>query len=251
MYGVKMSSIPQYVIDMVRRKAPEGCGVIGGSTAVVSFGNFREARVATLGINPSKREFLTKDGEWLPEPERRLATYESLGLKPSEDITFEQVVQIVSESDNYFDKNAYEWFDNLETFLDRGFDASYHDGSACHLDLSQWATDPVWGQLSNDQQLNLRKEGVQHLRLQLAQKNITHVLVNGKQVWDEIKRSGLAEFEDKKTITFSKNETPCTLRIGYGEGTKFLGWTTNIPSSFGSTEKKFHDELCQWLRENK
>jgi hypothetical protein len=246
-----MSSIHQYVIDMVRRKAPANCGVIGGSTAVVSFGNFREARVATLGINPSKREFLTKDGEWLPEPERRLATYESLGLRPSEDISFEQAVQIVSESDNYFDKNAYEWFDNLETFLDCGFDASYYDGSACHLDLSHWATDPVWGKLSKQQQQILLEDGVQYLRSQLAEKNITHVIVNGAQVWNEIKRSGLAEFEDKGKITFSKNKTSCTLRVGYGEGTTFLGWTANIPSSFGSTEKKFHDELCQWLRENK
>jgi hypothetical protein len=247
-----MSSVPQYVIDMVRRKAPENCGVIEGSTAVVSFGNFREARVATLGINPSLREFLVKkDAEWLPEPERRLATCESLGAKPSEDITLEQAIQIVTESDNYFHKNPYDWFDNLEKFLVGSFNASYRDGSACHLDLSQWATDPTWGSLTKQQQEILLEDGVQHLRLQLAQKNITHVIVNGKQVWDEIKRSGLAEFEDKGKTTFSKNKTSCTLRVGYGEGTTFLGWTANIPTQHGSTEKKFHDELCEWLRENK
>lgn len=246
-----MSSIPQYVIDMVRREAPKDCGVIGGSTAVVSFGNFREARVATLGINPSKREFLTKDGEWLPEHERRLATCELIAAESCEDITLEQAIQIVSESDNYFSKNPYEWFRYLEKFLNHAFNTSYYDGSACHLDLSQWATDPVWGELSKQQQQILLDDGVHHLRSQLAQKNITHVIVNGAQVWNEIKRSGLAKFEDKGKTTFSKNKTSCTLRVGHGEGTTFIGWTANIPSSPGSTENKFHDELCEWLRENK
>ncbi len=251
MYGVKMSSIPQYVIDMVRRKAPKDCGVIEGSKAVVSFGNFREARVATLGINPSLQEFLTKDGAWLSEPERRLATCESIGAESCEDMTLGQAIQIVSESDNYFHRNPYKWFNNLEKILNCAFDASYYDGSACHLDLSQWATNPIWRDLSVQQQQILLDDGVHHLRSQLVQKNITHVIVNGAQVWNEIKRSGLAEFEDKGKTTFSRNNTSCTLRVGYGEGTTFLGWSTNIPSSPGSTEKKFHDELCQWLRENK
>jgi hypothetical protein len=245
-----MSSIPQYDIDMVRRKAPENCGVIEGSTAVVSFGNFREARVATLGINPSYQEFLTKDGAWLSEPKRRLATYETVGANPSGDITLEQAVQIVSESDNYFHKNPYKWFRHLEKLLNCGFDASYYNGSACHLDLSHWATNPIWRDLSKQQKQILRDDGVQHLRSQLAQRNITHVLVNGRQVWDEIERSKLAEFKDVCKLTFGKNKTSCTLRIGDGEGAKFLGWTTNIPSSPGSTDREFHARLCEWLRKN-
>ena len=38
-----------------------GCHVIAGSTPVVAFGDVRRARVATLGLNPSRAEFETEN----------------------------------------------------------------------------------------------------------------------------------------------------------------------------------------------
>ena len=51
----------------VRRVIPEGAGVLPGSLPVVSFGDPGSAMVATVSLNPSSREFLTKAGEWLPD----------------------------------------------------------------------------------------------------------------------------------------------------------------------------------------
>jgi hypothetical protein len=81
--------------------------------------------------------------------------------------------------------------------------------------------------------------------------NITHVVVNGKEVWEEIERSGLATFEDVKKITYGARETSCTLRIGFGQGSKFLGWTTNLQSGYGSNANEFINRLGDWLCENK
>jgi hypothetical protein len=47
--------------DVVRRPAPVA-EVVAGSTPVIAFGDPGAATVATLGINPSWREFLADDG---------------------------------------------------------------------------------------------------------------------------------------------------------------------------------------------
>ena len=52
---------------------------MAGSTPVVAFGDVRKAAVATLGWNPSKREFLDSRGNELVRTERRLETLASLG----------------------------------------------------------------------------------------------------------------------------------------------------------------------------
>ncbi len=48
------------VAAMVRRDPPEDCCVVPGTTPVVAFGEPRMAEVATLAINPSSREFMTR-----------------------------------------------------------------------------------------------------------------------------------------------------------------------------------------------
>lgn len=247
-----MPIIPPYVIEMARRKPPRDCAVIEGSTPVISFGNFRESRIATLGINPSNLEFLDRTGNFLSETEQRLATWESLGIVGTEEITEPHAIAIVNASDSYFEVNPYRsWFDYLEKVLQPGFGSSYYNGSACHLDLVQWSTKDKWSSLSKTQRQILLDEGVPFLRSQLHSENISHVIVNGNAVWNEIKRSKIAEFHDVETITFGKNSTPCTMRIGFGENTKFLGWTTNIQSGRGSNSKEFLDRLGLWLANNK
>ena len=236
---------------MVRRKAPTDCGVIPGSTPVISFGDFRTARVATLGINPSKREFLSPSGQWLSIEKQRLATLSSIGAGSNENLTDAQVLQIVSASDLYFQRNPYHWFNDLDKILKGGFNASYFDGSACHLDLSQWATDPTWSSLTKGQQQVLLDDGVEHLRIQLSSENISHVIVNGRSVWDEIKRTKTAEFNDVDKIYFGKNHTSVTLRTGTSGNTKFLGWTVNIQSGYGANANEFIQRLCEWLANNR
>ena len=90
---------------------------------------------------------------------------------------------------SYFQRNPYgEWFDKLEPVL-QGCKASYYDGSACHLDLVQWATKPTWGDLRpreiRDRLINADAE---FLRQQLTNGSVKLLLANGKSVIDQLRR---------------------------------------------------------------
>jgi hypothetical protein len=85
----------------------------------------------------------------------------------------------------------------LDKVLRTGLGVSYYDGSACHLDLVQWATDPVWGKIpSSAAREALLEDGVPHLRAQLTRENVRLVLLNGRQVIDQVTSLGLAELID-------------------------------------------------------
>ena len=55
-------SWPGYLVDRACQAPPEGSFVVPGSTPVVAFGNPVRPAVATLGINPSRAEFLDRNG---------------------------------------------------------------------------------------------------------------------------------------------------------------------------------------------
>ncbi len=82
----------------VRRAIPDGAGVLQGSLPVVSFGDPGTAAVATVSLNPSSREFLTRAGEWLPDSQRRLASLHSCGVQDPGELDAGQVRQVVAES---------------------------------------------------------------------------------------------------------------------------------------------------------
>jgi hypothetical protein len=53
-----MLPIPDYIKKRIDRPTPTDACVVLESTPVVSFGDASKARVATLGLNPSRREFI-------------------------------------------------------------------------------------------------------------------------------------------------------------------------------------------------
>src|SRR6266545_3849048 len=193
----RLAPLPEYLLAMARRLPPGGAPVVAGSTPVVAFGDPSRAEVATLGINPSANEFL-QDGRLLTGNQRRLATLESLSAQRLDQLTEAQVATIVADCATYFERRPYRrWFDPLDELLRAGADASYYDGSACHLDLVQWATQPIWGKIA-DQVIRqtLLDDGVSHLRAQLAHENVRLVLVNGRWVLNQVVAVLLADLEE-------------------------------------------------------
>ncbi len=238
-----------YLTAMVRRTPPDSAGVVRGSTPVVAFGDPSRAWVATLGINPSRNEFLDSQGRLLDGGRRRLATLWSLSAGRLEDLTDGQVAAVVADCAAYFQRNPYRlWFDPLDQLLRTGVDASFYDGTACHLDLVQWATDPVWGQMSDEQARRaLMDEGVPHLRAQLDEHpGIGVVLCNGRQVIDQVRAGRLADLRDAGLIRHGT--VSCRLYDGTeAEGrVRWLAWSVNLQSSWGvSTELR--RDLAAWL----
>ena len=245
----KVPTTSDYQVKMIRRLMPADCLVVPFSTPVIAFGNPRTSRVATLAINPSNIEF-EKKRQPLPDSERRLATLQSLGATDTSALSEAQVEVVVRECDEYFQRNPYmTWFGPLDKILKEGLGASYMDGSACHLDVVQWATSAKWSALPPVVRESLINESRSHLINQLREETFDAVVVNGASVWRVLVESGLAKYEVERIIRFGKNQTKCELRVGDGHGTRFIGWSSNIQSQNGANEKGFTQQLSAWLKE--
>ena len=229
-----MTEIPDYIQQRIRRPIPADSYVLPGSTPVVAFGNARTATVATLSLNPSWREFLDTSGNELVENDRRLATHGVLGTSDLANAPASKIEQVLQNCDSYFQRNPYgEWFDKLEQVL-QGCKASYYDGSACHLDLVQWATKPTWGNLRPQEIRNrLISADADFVRQQLTNESVKLLLANGKSVIDQLRRRYGARLMEVDGIR--------TYNTRFLVGTLFhnvcvVAWSTYLQSRFVTAE---------------
>ena len=99
--------IPTYVTDRICRSSAAFSHVVPDSTPVIAFGNPWNSFAATVGINPSRLEFLGADGRLLDGKNRRLATLQSLRLDRLASANSCHVARIVDDSSEYFQRNPY------------------------------------------------------------------------------------------------------------------------------------------------
>ncbi|MDD9872261.1 MAG: hypothetical protein OXU65_01965 [Deltaproteobacteria bacterium] len=235
-----MTKWSKYLVERACDRPPPGCSdvIVKDSTPVLFFGNPR-AKVATLGINPSRSEFLNRSGVLLSDERRRLATLPWLGVRRYGKITSELGSKIIDECARYFEpeRNPYGWFNALDEILREGIGASYFNKTACHLDLAQWATSPVWGKMKKSVrgwraiQSKLLADGINFLRMQLDTEHYDFVLVNGRAVICEIQKAKLTKWNPVKRL----NGPPkADLYTGEYGKTKFLAWSCNIQSQPGA-----------------
>lgn len=221
---------PSYLVDRAIAPAPADCFIVERSTPVVAFGNPISAQVATLGINPSCNEFLNRRGELLVGAERRLTTWESLGIQDQKSLSEDHGRLILDGCAEYFDVRAYGWFKPLNLILAKSIGATY-GRTACHLDLVQWATKPAWRDLDVETRSKLLVDGVEFLSRQLSTENYRLILVNGRTALDAVADAGIVSWQPTG-VTLRDPTT--TLFIGNGEGQRFLGWSCNLQSQPGA-----------------
>lgn len=232
--------IPPYIEARIRRPPPDWAHVVPGSTPVVAFGDARTARVATLGLNPSRVEFLDKAGVLLQGDKRRLTTHASLGSPDLATASSDVVSNVLEDCNTYFQRRPYKkWFGKLETPILAACGASYCNGTACHLDLVQWATDPIWSNLPNTAQKRLITEDSSFLISQIRNENIQFLLVNGKSVWDQLRAAVGEELRMEYSEKIDKHEYACLpTDLHYGRlfgKTCVVAWSTNIRFTPGVT----------------
>jgi hypothetical protein len=241
-----MAEIPltDWLRSMVRRVPPEGSPVVAGSTPVVAFGDPARSTVATLGINPSAAEFV-RDGVMLSGPDRRLSTLESLDCDDLAMLDDDQVRLVISDCANYFHANPYtRWFNPLEHVL-QGLGVSYFTDTACHLDLVQWATDPIWGRIPDKSvRIALLEDGLPHLRNLVAHCGIHTILLNGALVLEQVQRAGLVELCHAGELALGQRRY--RLMTGASHGVQWFGWSANLQSSFGISSA-FKTHLRDWI----
>ncbi len=236
--------------------------VIQWGAPVPSFGDVSRSKVATLGLNPSNREFVDRDGNELSGEQRRFHTLGSLGLKCWSDADDAHVDLIVASCRNYFTRNPYDgWFRQLD-YIISGTRTSYYssDTSACHLDLIPFATASKWTTLTKLQRLTLLEASMGGLAKLLCGSSVDVLVLNGKSV--------VNAFEEIAGMTLTCQPMPeWSLRRGSEKmipGNSYtgrvrtlrdsdlrreilvLGFNHNIQSSFGVT-KEVRDSIRSWV----
>jgi hypothetical protein len=249
--------IEERVIERAMAEYPDIPDLVHGSTPVVSFGNPGLASVVTVGINPSSNEFLV-DGAGtplLPVGKKRLTDTELLQISHPKRLNRDQAVKVVESCYNYFDEelnNPYmRWFKHLNENVNSHLGVNYRRGTAAHLDLVQWATDPVWGGIkSSEVKSSLLNQDSEFLRYQLNSRDYQVVFMNGREVKNQLVATGIAQVDVTKSITY-QTSTGKTLPIEFfkgatANGSLALGWSKTFPGhyiwekSLGSVVEQLH-----------
>ena len=100
-----------------------------GSLPILFFGDLFTARIATVGLNPSDKEYLDRQGSELDGPWRRFETLNSLGAAGRGELTESQCDQAIATMRAYYRprKPVYAWFRSLDRVV-RGLGFHYEDG---------------------------------------------------------------------------------------------------------------------------
>jgi hypothetical protein len=159
---------------------------------VLFFGDLPAAHIATVGLNPSKQEYLDQSGGYLEGPRRRFETLESLGATSRETLTDHQINRAFQTMRSYFHpgKPVYSWFSHLDRVL-KPLRVSYSAGSAAHLDLVQEATNPTWSELSKQQPLeaeDLLSSDLPFLQWEIETFPLKLLICNGTTAFDNVVR---------------------------------------------------------------
>ncbi len=219
------------LIARIQSNRPDVKEILPYSYPVTSFGDVTKARILTVGINPSVDEFCSrKRGRALLEASsKRLVDSESLGIEPGQDLSLEQAQRILLGNNNYFQTgNAYGWFNYLEQYALKPIGASYFDGSAAHVDLVQWATNPVWSNIQSEEtRLELMSESLPFLSDLFSSGQWDLVMINGSQVERAFRQFKIGQFFDLEEHRIGSATR--VFRNGRIGRSPLISWSANLP----------------------
>jgi hypothetical protein len=226
---------------------------MAGCLPVVSFGDPDTAQVATISLNPSPIEFRDQRGSLLLGDKRRLHSLVSLGREDPQQMTDSEVEAVAAACRDYFQGNWNKpWFRWLESLLVATEVGSYLDGSACHLDLVQWATDPAQAKLPAEEWARLVEADLPFLRWQLDTSEVDIVLVNGAGVVTGVQQAGLVEGFDSEFLDVPEGGRR-RLRVhrAVSGGRLFLGWNFPVVTAIPTVQREqlaswVHDQIAEW-----
>lgn len=260
-----MESALRILLERLDESCIENANVISWGAPVPVFGDPSRSSVATLGLNPSNREFVDTLGNELNGEHRRFHTLKSLGLSQWANINSMQLDKISESCRDYFKRNPYDgWFKALDQIIS-GTNKSYYnsDSLACHLDLIPFATSCKWTNLTSSQRSFLFELSANSLGEIINESMIKLLVLNGQAVVNSFDRISDINFEKN---TMSEWELP--RRTGGGvpgfayrgtvrkiAGVKLkhevnvLGFNHNIQSSFGVTTK-VKSSIRSWIEQS-
>ena len=254
------------LIDRLEEQAKKGTAAIPWAMPVPTFGDSSATEIATVGLNPSNREFVTPSGEELYGPQRRFYSLSSLGLSSWREIHASHLDQILTTCLNYFANNPYDrWFKVLDLILS-GTGKSYYNptNGCCHFDVIPYATELKWFDLSALQKEELFHNSRDSLGLILSNSSVRLIILNGKSVVQYFESACGCELQsfEKEEWTLSRSHAKGgVMGVGYHgyidtyagidlqRSIKVLGFNHNLQSSFG-VSKKVLLAIRDWVTTN-
>lgn len=260
-----MDAMVSILVKCLDHTALSGTNVIPWSCPVPSFGDLSRSSVATLGLNPSNREFVDVSGNELDGPYRRFHTLKSLGLARWSDANANHLRMIVDSCSAYFRRNPYDgWFKKLD-YIISGTRASYYNGfyRACHLDLIPYATVCKWTELRRSERTSLMNASGDTLGLLLRDSPVRVLILNGKSVVEQFQEIAGIQLKKRAMTTWSLPRKSQSGVVGFSykgtirsfSGIRFdrellvLGFNHNIQSSFGVTTR-VTDAIREWITDS-
>ena len=252
------------LIDRLDGLSSSAANVIKWASPVPSFSDLSTSRVASIGINPSNREFVDHSGVELEGPSRRFHTLNSLRIRSWSEADARHIDLIVQSCREYFIHNPYDrWFKRLD-FVVSGANASYYSRAekACHLDLIPYATNCKWTELTLPQQSWLLSAARGTLGPLLRDSPIRILILNGKSVVREFQDMAGANLDSSEMLSWSlpRRTTRNVKGVSYtgvissmdgvelGRSVLVLGFNHNLQSSFGVTNGVVRS-IRQWIAE--
>jgi len=242
-------NLEQLLVSRIMTPNPRDSFVVERSFPITYFGRLDTAKVVTIGINPSVREFCDqrKPAQILIGSKKRVLDRESIGIADRDIPTTADAVKVVDSYSDYFDTGRHlDWFDKMQKWALEPLGVSYLRGNVAHLDLVQWATSPVWRQLPAEIKSKLIEADSPFLedQLRIAKPNL--ILFNGGTVVATMRESGY--FRETETGVIP-GAAPFKYFIGECGDARAIGWSINIQSQHdtGNSAKK---ALSNWLVEN-
>jgi hypothetical protein len=225
--------------------------IVEASTPVPFFGDINTAKFVTIGINPSSNEFTKMENSkryLLTGDERRLADLKYLGVDVNTNFSDHQIEEIWKGCLNYFDGPFYaKWFSKMQETVLSPVNGSYKDRSAVHLDLVQWATDPLWKDIvkldKNEADRHLAAD-IPFLFEQINNLDVDFYFLSGATVVDALKDKFKLELYGKTEA--KGKDKQYSLFKGEWKKSLVLGSTMNIPDSH--TSNAHRAELSKWIR---
>ena len=257
-----MQQVVSYLIRRLETSASQDTKVIPWSCPVPSFGDVSLSKIATVGINPSNKEFVDDRHNELTDKYRRFHTLRSLGLKTWNDAKDDHHSKITVACQRYFDSNPYDrWFRQLD-FLLAGTNFSYYSAmyTACHLDLVPFATSCKWTELSTTHKENLFAMSGDALGRLVRDSPIQILVLNGNSVISHLQKICTITFDSTRKPGWELPRPGGSGVAGYAfygsvktlAGVRLkrevavLGFNHNIQSSFGVT-REVKMSIQRWI----
>lgn len=241
--------------------------IIPDTTPVPFFGDFENATIASVGINPSRYEF--------PTVKRRLCHLSDLSL--SEDyyrngltgMTEDQATKISKSLVQYFESSnngeptyLKKWFDLAETAIN-GAGATYFKNNiksnilkiACHVDIFPWSTER-YGDLNKKVKQEFHRENLKFFVSYLENNLVTELVFLGSTVKSIIEKT-FKDNEIKAAFVAEKFPGPnSTFEFGrmlLGDKSLKYFLLSKGPSAHLSQPQKqnIHQAFSDWVKKSR